>query len=253
MNLGKFNNLAVNYAKYRPSYNLYLTRNIINKFNYKSNILDVGAGTGKFTEILVKLKFFKKIYAYDPSIQMINEGKKFIKTKNIIWKNLSAEKVKMKDNSLDIISSASSFHWFKKTKILKNFSKILKKNGYFLIIYNSRKTNLSKDESKIDLILKKKYKIKKRVSSGKLMTRTYLNSIIKNSNFKIVSKKNTIDKKVIKIKNYVGAWKSVNDIQFQLGKSFKNFIKDIENVLKKKRTINVFYETKVWVLKNVKQ
>ena len=85
------------------------------------------------------------------------------------------------------------------------------------------------------------------------MTRTYLNSIIKNSNFKIVSKKNTIDKKVIKIKNYVGAWKSVNDIQFQLEKSFKNFIKDIENVLKKKRNINVFYETKVWVLKNVKQ
>ena len=57
MKLGKFNNLAVNYAKYRPSYNLNLTRNIINKFSYKSNILDVGAGTGKFTEILVKLKF----------------------------------------------------------------------------------------------------------------------------------------------------------------------------------------------------
>ena len=38
----------------------------------------------------------------------------------------------------------------------------------------------------------------------------------------------SINNKLIIKKNYVGAWKSVNDVQVQLGNKFKEFINDIE-------------------------
>ena len=72
------------------------------------------------------------------------------------------------------------------------------------------------------------------------------------SNFSIINKESQIDLKNIKKKNYLGAWKSVNDVQVQLGNKFIKFINDIEKLLSKNRTVKVYYETKIWVLKNVK-
>ena len=146
MKLGNFNKLATNYAKYRPSYNYLLINKIIKKFKNKTTVLDIGAGTGKLTQILKKTNYYKKIIAVEPSKQMINHGIKLLGKKKIIWKNIPAEKISFEKNSIDLICAASSFHWFIKKKNLDNFSKMLKKNSFFLIIYNSRKTKLSMDE-----------------------------------------------------------------------------------------------------------
>ena len=110
----------------------------------------------------------------------MEQGINFLGKKNITWKNIKVEKIKMKSNSVDLICAASSFHWFNNKKCLVKLSKILKRNCYFIIIYNSRKTSFSKDEKKIDNLLKKKYKIKKRISSGRLFTKKKLeNDLIK--------------------------------------------------------------------------
>lgn len=252
MKFGDFDKLALNYAKYRPTYNFLLTKKIIKQFKKKKIALELGAGTGKFTKILKKLNYFNKIIAIEPSKKMMEQGINFLGKKNITWKNIKVEKIKMKSNSVDLICAASSFHWFNNKKCLVKLSKILKRNCYFIIIYNSRKTSFSKDEKKIDNLLKKKYKIKKRISSGRLFTKKKLENNLYKTNFSIINKESQIDLKNIKKKNYLGAWKSVNDIQVQLGNKFIKFINDIEKLLSKNRTVKVYYETKIWVLKNVK-
>lgn len=252
MKFGDFDKLAENYAKYRPTYNFLLIKKIIKKFKNKTIVLELGAGTGKFTKILQKLNYFNKIIAIEPSKQMMEQGINLLGNKKITWKNTKAENIKMKNNSVDLICAASSFHWFNNKKCLLKISKILKNNCYFIIIYNSRKTSLSKDEKRIDYLLKKKYKIKKRISSGRLFTKKKLENDLGKTNFYIVNKESQIDLRNIKKENYIGAWKSVNDIQVQLGSKFIKFIYDIEKLLSKKRTVKVYYETKVWVLKNVK-
>lgn len=252
MKFGDFDKLAENYAKYRPTYNFLLIKKIIEKFKKKTTVLELGAGTGKFTKILKKLNYFNEIIAIEPSKKMMEQGINLLGNKKITWKNTKAENIKMKNDSVDLICAASSFHWFNNKKCLLKISKILKNNCYFIIIYNSRKTSLSKDEKRIDYLLKKKYKIKKRISSGRLFTKKKLENDLDKSNFYIVNKESQIDLRNIKKKNYIGAWKSVNDIQVQLGNKFIKFINDIEKLLSKNRTVKVYYETKVWVLKNVK-
>ncbi len=200
MKFGDFDKLAVNYARYRPTYNFLLTKKIIKQFKKKKIVLELGAGTGKFTKILKKLNYFNKIIAIDPSKKMMEHGINFLGKKKITWINTKAENIKIKSDSVDLICAASSFHWFNNKMSLFKLSKILKNNCYFLIIYNSRKTSLSKDEKRIDHLLKNKYKIKKRISSGRLFTKKKLEKDLNKSNFRIVNKETKIDLRNIKKK-----------------------------------------------------
>ena len=78
MKFGDFDKLALNYAKYRPTYNFLLTKKIIKQFKKKKIALELGAGTGKFTKILKKLNYFNKIIAIEPSKKMMEQGINFL-------------------------------------------------------------------------------------------------------------------------------------------------------------------------------
>ena len=47
---------------------------------------------------------------------------------------------------------------------------------------------------------------------------------------------------------YIGAWRSVNDVQFQLGKEkFEEFIGDVEKIITKREFVEVHYLTRAWI------
>ena len=48
---------------------------------------------------------------------MRREGKYFLKHKKVKWKKGSAEKIFLKNKSIDVITSASSFHWYDKKNV----------------------------------------------------------------------------------------------------------------------------------------
>ena len=248
MKFGNFQNLSNNYNKYRPSYNLNLVNKIFNKFNEDLVVMDIGCGTGIFTKILAKQKKIKIIYAVDPSSNMLahakNNLKKFQKVK---YKKLFAEQVKFK-NRFDLITSASSFHWYKK-KAYKSLSSNLKKDGLLILLWNPRITEMSKDEQNIQKLLEEKYLIKKRYSSGRNFNQKKIRDIFKKSDFRLISSHKITEKKLIKKKNYLGAWMSVNDIKVQLGNDFEKFIFDIKKILKNRKLVKVYYQTKIFILK----
>ena len=46
----------------------------------------------------------------------------------------------------------------------------------------------------------------------------------------------------------MGAWRSVNDIQAQLGKEkFSQFLSDVEEIINKRSYVEVHYLTRAWV------
>ena len=54
------------------------------------------------------------------------------------------------------------------------------------------------------------------------------------------------------IKRYIGAWKSVNDIQVQLGKDkFTQFLEYIKNKTKNKEYIETTYLTRSWTARKI--
>ena len=47
---------------------------------------------------------------------------------------------------------------------------------------------------------------------------------------------------------YIGAWRSVNDIQAQLGKEkFSQFLCDVEEIINKRSYVEVHYLTRAWI------
>ena len=47
---------------------------------------------------------------------------------------------------------------------------------------------------------------------------------------------------------YIGAWRSVNDVQAQLGKEkFEEFIGDVKKIITKREFVEVHYLTRAWI------
>ena len=248
--LGDFSILAQDYSKFRLGYSENITERILAssfKKIHEMNIADIGAGTGIFTRSLSK-KNPKTLWAIEPNDNMRNEGKKF-KDSKIKWIAGSAEHTTLPDNSLDLVTTASSFHWANTNKALAEFNRILCDKGIFTALWNPRITELSKIETKIDSILIKKYNIKKRISSGRSGITNKLTKILNNSSyFKKVDYCEYLNEVKISKDHYIGAWHSVNDIRSQLGeKKFSEFIKTIEKILINVNLIDVHYLTRAWI------
>lgn len=137
MNENKFTKKSNIYDKYRPNYPSSLIEYLYSKegFNEKSMIADVGAGTGIFSEQL--LKQGSKVILIDPNVSMLREArKKLIIYKNATFLSSSAENIYLPTQSLDFITVAQAFHWFDLEKFKNECKRLLKDDGKVLLTWN---------------------------------------------------------------------------------------------------------------------
>lgn len=250
INKGDYSNLANDYTRYRPSYNQLIVDFLfgaLNKPRGEIDAADIGAGTGIFTKLLLD-KHPKTIYAIEPNDNMRSAGKGYLPN-GVTWIAANAESTTLSSESIDLVSMASSFHWPKTNQALREFNRILRKDGIFTALWNPRITELSKTESTIDNILKSKYGITKRTSSGRSgITLSLTETLNKSGYFKEVSYAEAMNKVQVSPEHYIGAWRSVNDIRSQLGeKNFKHFIDDITDLTLELEHIEVHYLTRAWI------
>ncbi|CAM4223881.1 class I SAM-dependent methyltransferase [Bacillus manliponensis] len=154
----EFTNKAKEYAIGRPTY----PEEIINKLKElgigeQSIIADIGAGTGLLTQMLCKLGC--SVLAIEPNLDMLNECKRYCSTNtNIEYIHAPAERTHLKDHSVDIITIAQAFHWFDKQLCKTEFQRILKKNGYVIILWNDMQADSEFTQEYINTVYK--YKVK---------------------------------------------------------------------------------------------
>lgn len=137
-NIYKFNNMANNYSKYRPTYAQKTIDYLINEahLNKSSQIADIGSGTGKFSKLLLDEGF--QVFGIEPNNDMRKKAEKELQSrKKFISISGTSENTTLKDHSIDLITVAQAFHWFDITKFLTECSRILKESGYVAIIYNN--------------------------------------------------------------------------------------------------------------------
>lgn len=153
----EFNNKAKDYANGRPTYPKEILDKLIELgIDKNSNIADIGAGTGLFTNMLCELG--SNIFAIEPNLEMINECKEYCDYSNIRFICAPAEKTTLEDNSIDMITIAQAFHWFDKKLCKIEFKRILRENGHVLTIWNSLEEDNDFTKDYMNLI--HKYEIK---------------------------------------------------------------------------------------------
>jgi ubiquinone/menaquinone biosynthesis C-methylase UbiE len=175
-------------------------------------------------------------------------GLNFLEQK-IKFLNGSAEKTGLQGNSFDLVTMASSFHWPKTSEALQEFDRILSPNGVFSALWNPRLTDRSESEREVERLLSIKYNITSRTSSGLSGITVGLSEILKTCGiFRSIAYAEAIDVVQRSHEEYIGAWRSVNDIQSQLGKGkFSEFIDDVERAISKYSTVEVHYLTRAWI------
>ena len=252
MKQGDFTDLADDYVKYRASYNKALVEIIIHHVGKKPKLMnaaDVGAGTGIFTKCFIDAGV-NSVTAIEPNEKMREAGIKFL-GKHVKFLNGSAEETGLLSDSVDLVSMASSFHWAETDRAIKEFDRILSLNGVFTALWNTRLTERSPVESEVAALLTGKYKLTSRVSSGLSGVTLKLQDFLQNCGvFKTVEYVDAVDVVRRSKEEYIGAWRSVNDVQAQLGRAkFENFIEDVERVVSTHLNVEVHYLSRAWFAK----
>jgi SAM-dependent methyltransferase len=132
-----FDKSATYYDKYRPSYPQELVTDIISrtKVNSESKILEIGAGSGKATELFVKRGL--NITCIEPGENLATEGRrKFEATGQVKYVVSRFEDWTGESESVDLIFSAQAFHWVPKPLGYQLCYKVLKLDKYVGLFWN---------------------------------------------------------------------------------------------------------------------
>lgn len=256
MKQGDFTLLAKSYIN-RAGYSLHALRAIAKYIDayQKPNfsVADVGAGTGKLTENLIEIGL--RGYAIEPNSSMLQEGKRLIKEDSFTWKQGSGEETFLPDSSVDWVLMGSSFHWTDQQSALKEFYRILKPGGFFTALWNPRdleQNELHKEiESKIYSIVPN---IKRSSSGASIYTKNLEKTLLESGNFKDLIFIESPYEVEMTQERYLGAWRSVNDIQAQAGpQKFEQILKAIEEKISKLESVRVPYKTRAWTVQSIKE
>jgi len=174
----RFSDRVENYVKFRPSYPIELINHLkkIGIITTGQNIADIGSGTGIFSKLLLNTDNY--VYAVEPNKEMRNAAEKSLKsTPNFISVDGTAENTTLEENSIDIITAAQCFHWFDLQKTKKEFFRILKQNGYIIIIWNVRNSEESPFLIEYENLLKAHCPDYSQVNSGNIGFEKIMNFI----------------------------------------------------------------------------
>ncbi len=135
----KFDLKSQVYSKSRPDYPEALFWYLMSERIISKNkvVADIGSGTGIFS--VGVSPFVKTVYAIEPNQDMRTTAEKqFISYDNLVSINATAEKTSLEDCSVDVITVAQAFHWFDRVSFKKECERILKPDGYVVLIWNDR-------------------------------------------------------------------------------------------------------------------
>ena len=140
----RFSDRVDNYVKYRPSYPVEIVDLLIKKCRLTEGTVmaDIGSGTGIFTKLL--LDNGNQVFAVEPNQGMRKAAEVQLKDcPGFISIDAPAEKTGLKPDSVDIITSAQAFHWFDRQKVKKEFRRIIRSDGWIVLIWNEQLTDSS--------------------------------------------------------------------------------------------------------------
>lgn len=141
----RFSFPAKDYAKYRPKYPAELFEFLSSICCEHNKAWDCACGNGQAA--LGLAPYFDEIIATDISEEQIARS---IPNEKIKFYQASAENSGLPSHSIDLITAATSIHWFNKQKFFDEAERILKREG-ILAVWNY--TNMTTINHRIDAVI----------------------------------------------------------------------------------------------------
>ncbi|WP_410511886.1 class I SAM-dependent methyltransferase [Paenibacillus sp. BR2-3] len=132
-----FNEDVENYDKWRPTYCEELVKDIMaySQIEQGKKAIEIGIGTGQATSPFLKIGC--ELTAIELGKDLAEYSKlKFREYKNFAIYNTTFEEFECPDDSIDIIYSATAFHWIPEEIGYPKVSKLLKTDGTLALFWN---------------------------------------------------------------------------------------------------------------------
>lgn len=125
-----FESIGDEYDRYRPTFPPRAAEVVVP--GRVAAVLDLGAGTGKFTELL--LDRARRVVAVEPSARMLDVLRaRFPRVEPLIG---TAERIPVEDASMDTVTVAQAFHWFDRESACAEIARVLVPAGTLGLLWN---------------------------------------------------------------------------------------------------------------------
>jgi SAM-dependent methyltransferase len=127
-----FGSVAADYAALRPGYPAGAVISLLGMRPLR--VLDLGAGTGLLTEVLVAAGH--EVVAVDPSAEML--GQLRARLPQVETATGDAERVPLPDADVDAVVAGQAAHWFDPERAAPELRRVLRPGGAVGLVWNTR-------------------------------------------------------------------------------------------------------------------
>lgn len=137
----RFSNRVDYYVKYRPGYPAEIIGFLQKEMGLSpaSVVADVGSGTGILTELF--LKHGNLVYGVEPNREMRQAAERLLRGyprfRSVTG---AAEATTLDAGSVDFVTAGQAFHWFDAGRARVEFWRILRPDGWVVLIWNARRS-----------------------------------------------------------------------------------------------------------------
>jgi len=137
----RFSDRVENYVRYRPGYPPEVLDLLRSECGLQPHhiVADVASGTGMFTRLL--LENGNSVFAIEPNLEMremgVHQLEAFSRLVSIAG---TAEQTTLRSGSVDFVTAAQAAHWFDLPRARAEFARLLRPEGWCVLIWNERRT-----------------------------------------------------------------------------------------------------------------
>jgi SAM-dependent methyltransferase len=135
----RFSSRVNDYLKYRPHYPQEVVETLRTECGLAPSapVADIGSGTGCLTELF--LVNGNPVFAVEPNRDMREAGGQLLaEYPGLQSINGTAESTTLPNQSVDFVVSGQAFHWFDRKAAQGEFLRILRPDGWVMIVWNDR-------------------------------------------------------------------------------------------------------------------
>ncbi len=140
----RFSTRVDNYIKFRPSYPKAIIDLLVAEYGLTrdSIIADVGSGTGLLARLF--LNHGNVVFGVEPNREMREAGEQLLQNCDRFTSvDGRAEATTLPDHYVDFVTAGQAFHWFDRDQARGEWERILKPNGWGVLVWNERRSNAS--------------------------------------------------------------------------------------------------------------
>ncbi len=137
----RFSDRVEDYVRYRPGYPPEVLDLLRAECGLQPShiVADIASGTGMFSRLL--LENGNSVFAVEPNTEMREMGVRQLESYNrLISVAGTAEETTLGSASVDFVTAAQAAHWFDLPRARAEFARILRPEGWCVLIWNERRT-----------------------------------------------------------------------------------------------------------------